>query len=141
MTATGEKIEKNFDEKTVVLLLKQVHGNISAAAEALDVDRCTLYAYIKNHPVVTEILKDERQTMIDKAESVLWRAMESTDMEIALDASKYALDRIGRDRGYVTRQETDIVSGAIPAVLTEEMIIDDEPEEKPKKSAKRTGKR
>lgn len=136
MTATGEKIAKNFDEKTVVLLLKKVHGNISAAAETLEVDRCTLYAYIKNHPLVTEILKDERQAMIDKAESVLWNAMESSDMEIALDASKYALDRIGRDRGYVTRQETDIVSGAIPAVLTEEMIIDDEPEQKKAKRKK-----
>lgn len=136
METTGKKIEKNFDETQVVALLKQVHGNISAAANALGVERCTLYGYIKNHPVVTEILKDERQAMIDKAESVLWNAMDSTDMEIALDASKYALDRIGRDRGYVTRQETDIVSGAIPAVLTEEMIIEDEPEQ-PKKSKRK----
>lgn len=52
------------------------------------------------------------------------------------------LELIAKLRGEMVNKTEMDVSGNIPAVLTEEMIItDDELEEKPKKSAKRTGKR
>ena len=51
------------------------------------------------------------------------------------------LELIAKLRGEMVNKSEVEMSGNIPAVLTEEMIIEDETEEKPKKSAKRTGKR
>lgn len=51
------------------------------------------------------------------------------------------LELIAKLRGEMVNKTEMDVSGNIPAVLTEEMIITDDEEEKPKKTAKRTGKR
>ena len=51
--------------------------------------------YVAKRPETRAIVEQARQAIVDKAEKVLLRELDSPNSEIALKAAKYVLDRLG----------------------------------------------
>ena len=88
--------------EAVTAAIRDMNGNISAVAKRLGVCRQTVYNYIERHPSVKDVLTEARETMIDNAESVLYRAVLNGEAW----AVCFFLKCQGNSRGYVERQET-----------------------------------
>jgi hypothetical protein len=81
----------------VVQALREHHGLLSLAADALGCSRQTLYNYVQRHSVVAEVLAEERERFIDLAERGLYdHLQERSPWAISL-----TLKTLGRQRGYV----------------------------------------
>ena len=90
-------------ESEVIAQLKKSMGNVSHAARALGMTRTRLCARIAEHPELREIVTDARQTMVDDAENALHASVISKEGW----AVTFVLKTIGRDRGYVEKQEVE----------------------------------
>lgn len=94
--------------------LEGASGNISYAAKSLGVSRSTLYRRIDASPALKVVLADSREELKDIAESALKRAVIAGEGW----AVCFALKTVGRDRGYVERQEvTGADGGAVETVI------------------------
>lgn len=82
-------------------------GNVAAAARALGMNRSSLFQRILRTPSLKEAMEDERETMVDVAESMLRKAVHEGDMT----AIMYTLNNspAAKRRGWGPRQE---VTGA-----------------------------
>lgn len=87
--------------KGVENALMQVHGNISAAARALGVNRRSLSFRIQKNPQLREVLTDARESMLDNAETALQKAVLAGEAW----AVCFYLKTQGKARGYIERQE------------------------------------
>jgi hypothetical protein len=100
-------------------------GVILYTAVALSVTRKSLYEFMRKHPELEQVRDEARETMLDTAEHHVVNAVNSGDMRTV----RWVLDRLGRHRGYSTRQE---VAGVEHAPLTferiEHVIVDPDPE-------------
>ncbi len=95
--------------------LEKDKGNIAATARKFGVMRSTVYARISDSPVLQKVLTDARESMLDNAESVLYKkVLEGSTPELI-----FFLKTQGRNRGYVERQElTGKDGGAIEVAVT-----------------------
>ncbi len=76
-------------------------GNISAIARTYGVSRGTVYNWMRGKATVEAALTDARETMIDNAESMLYKkVLQGSTPELI-----FFLKTQGRKRGYVERQE------------------------------------
>ena len=76
-------------------------GIISSICQTVGCSWGTAKRYIDQHPNVTKAYRDELETILDKAESMLIKAIEDGDLE----SVKWYLARKGKHRGYAERQE------------------------------------
>jgi hypothetical protein len=110
--------------KSVSEALKINAGVIAYAARALNTDRRHVYAFIRKHPELEQVREEARETLLDTAEHNVISAVDNG----CLKTSRWVLDRLGRTRGYTTRQE---IAGAPDAPLQyqriERVIIDPDP--------------
>ena len=90
----------------VIEALEAAHGIKARAAELLKCDRHTVDNYIKRHPTVERAYENLRETLVDRAERGLLVLINGNYWP----AIRYTLSTLGRDRGFVKRQETDITS-------------------------------
>ena len=79
-------------------------GNISHACKSANIDRQTYYNYINKFDSFKKACEDIKESNIDFAESVLMGEIRNKNMT----ATIFYLKTIGRNRGYVERQEMDI---------------------------------
>lgn len=101
-----EKIPKTIrmrPESEVIAQLKKSIGNVSHAARALGMSRAKLAERIARHPELREIVNDARQTMVDDAENALHASVINKEGW----AVTFVLKTLGRDRGYVEKQEVE----------------------------------
>lgn len=90
--------------------LRDANGAIAVAAKSLGLNRSTLWRRVSKNEMLSEIVTDGREALIDEAESQLRIAVEKgASWAVAL-----TLRTIGRHRGYVERVETDDRSPAPP---------------------------
>jgi hypothetical protein len=83
--------------------LEKDKGNIAAAARRFGVSRGTIHNRINESPALQQALADARESMLDNAESVLYKkVLEGSTPELL-----FFLKTQGRNRGYVERQEID----------------------------------
>ncbi len=79
-------------------------GVQSIVAQRLEVSRQSVSVYIKKHEDMKAVLELERERIIDKAESELFKAADRGE--------KWAIDKIlrtiGKNRGYIEKQELEI---------------------------------
>lgn len=85
----------------VCFALGKAIGNMTAAARLLGVTRGALYLFIKKNPDLETVVKDCREEMIDAAESALYSAITKEQPW----AVCFSLKCLGKDRGYIERQE------------------------------------
>ena len=91
-----------------IAAIRDLHGNLSAVAKQLGVCRQTLYTYIERHPSVKDVVAESRETMLDNAESALYRAVLGGEAW----AVCFFLKTQGKRRGYVERQEVTGAGGS-----------------------------
>lgn len=79
-------------------------GVITSIANKCGVARISLYKFLEKHQEFKELLKQEREKIIDVAENRLFKANE--------EGQKWAVEKIlstlGKDRGYVEKTITDM---------------------------------
>ncbi len=97
-------------KKAVIEALKKTNANISIAAKALGVNRSSLYDFVNKHDDLKQLVTDERESLVDVAESALKSAVVAKEAW----AVCFTLKTIGKHRGYVERvEQTGINGGAI----------------------------
>jgi transposase-like protein len=93
-----------YTAETIIRAIQAAKGNVSAAARTLGCTRQTLANYVKKYSSVRQALDDEREAMIDTAESALYSAV--------LDKQGWAvcftLKTLGRSRGYIERHDVHV---------------------------------
>lgn len=113
---------KRYTAAQMITAIQQAKGNISAAARALGTSRQTVLNYADEYSTVKQALEDEREAMIDTAESALHAAI--------LDKQGWAvcftLKTLGKSRGYVERQEITGADGRAIEIRHADELTDDE---------------
>lgn len=89
--------------------LVDCQGNVTKAAQALDVKRVLLQNMINKSPELQVLLNDFREEAKDIAEENIFSDVKRGDQS----ASRFVLQTIGRDRGYVTGVAGSGKDGAI----------------------------
>ena len=74
--------------KELVKAIKTGKGNVSAVARGFKVPRSTVYSWIQASVIAQEALADEREAVVDDAESVLYAEIVARNMT----AVAYALN-------------------------------------------------
>ncbi|MBD3251470.1 hypothetical protein GF380_03375 [Candidatus Uhrbacteria bacterium] len=97
------------------------YGNITTIAQRLNVARNTVYNAMKKWKKVDEAVAAERETMLDLAENKL--ASEVANGNIT--AIIFTLKTLGKDRGYVERQELAGPGGKELTIRIVEVPADD----------------
>ncbi|MBA7493869.1 hypothetical protein ES702_04434 [subsurface metagenome] len=86
--------------KNVVKAIRSEKGNVSKAAESLNITRVGLEKRISRNPKLKKIVNEERfshrETKKDLAEDKLFEALSRGDWK----AVRYILSTLGKDRGY-----------------------------------------
>jgi hypothetical protein len=82
-------------------LIEECRGNVSAIAREEGVARTIAKGYIDKTPELVSALHDWRQSIVDTAEDNIFKAAEKGD----LASSKMIVATLGKDRGWVPREE------------------------------------
>lgn len=102
----------------IIASLRRCRGMYYLAAEHLGVTKQALAYRITNDPELESVAKDQRGKMLDKAETKLMEAVDNGEQW----AIQLMLKTLGRDRGYVERQEVHSVNQVRLQVVEE--IVD-----------------
>jgi len=104
----GTKVDKVAPKKRRTLTvagveeqLRNMSGNAAAVARAFGVSRQAVAKFIKSHPSLQTVAEDARETMLDGAESSLYRAVLNGEAW----AVCFILKTIGKQRGYVEHEK------------------------------------
>ena len=90
-----------FTAEQMIEAIRDADGIIASAARKLGTSRQTVHNYVNRYATVKAAYEEARDTNIDYAESQLMRAVQKG----SLPAIMFMLKTIGRNRGYVERQE------------------------------------
>ena len=102
----------NWKADDVIASIERNKGNLSAVARQFGVSRMTVHRYMSEHPTVKASVADARETMLDNAESVLYKkVLEGSTPELI-----FFLKTQGRNRGYVERVE-QTHSGSVDVIV------------------------
>lgn len=85
----------------VAAMLREHRGNLARTATALAISRGSLVSRVQANPPLQEIVAELRENILDKAEDNIFKEVEQGDAA----ASRFVLQTLGKDRGWVTRQE------------------------------------
>lgn len=96
--------KKNIPAEQIETLLTTNMGNVSAVAKSLKISRSTLYARIKASPRLERVVDDQRETLLDVAESILVQKVMAGDNDLL----KFFLRTQGRRRGYTEKGEEPV---------------------------------
>lgn len=97
----GQKGQPRLRADKVLEQIRLSRGNLSHAARQLGCARYTLQAFVNRHFELKQALQDEREAIVDAAENALAAAV----LEKEGWAVCFTLKCLGKDRGYVERQE------------------------------------
>lgn len=95
----AKKITKNDFKEAIT----NTFGCITTIAKRLQVSRTGLYKFLDRNPELKSLIEDEKEFLLDVAESKLFEKVINGD----LSAIKYLLDNKGRGRGYGQQQYQD----------------------------------
>ena len=111
---------KNYRTDDFIKVIPGSGGIISAIAKRVGCDWHTANKWIQEHPTVKQAFEDERESMLDMAEGVLFgnirfAAKEQQDASkrnetVFVDTgdAKWVLSRMGKERGYSEKIHTEI---------------------------------
>jgi acyl-CoA thioesterase FadM len=92
--------------------LRQESGVVKYAAAALGVHRWTLFKFIQENPELNEVRDGAVEEFLDDCERKMMTAVDTGDMQTV----RWALERLGKSRGYSTRVESTGANGERLAV-------------------------
>lgn len=97
--------------------LRVSKGYISVAAMRLHMTPRNLRIRIERNESLQELLRDIRDKRLDNYEKRLEELTRSRDAKVALGATTYALDRLGKERGYGKEGDDEIGKAPITIVV------------------------
>ena len=98
--------EERYSCKQVIKAIEGSGGVKKIIAERLGCSRWTVDNYLKRHPTVVRAFEQERERIIDVAESKLSEKVKQGHWS----AIRYLLSTRGKTRGYVERQEIEQIN-------------------------------
>lgn len=104
--------KKRLSTESIIAALRQSHGGLYLAARSLGVPAKTLYRRIERERPLQEALKEEREVLLDMAESALRQGVEGGDRW----AIAFALRCLGSKRGYTEMDRTVVVDFNDPRI-------------------------
>lgn len=104
------KLESRYSVEQVCEILHKYHGLVLQSSRQLGCSRGALCRFIDRHPEARKAQEEGREAILDLAEGVLIQNLGRLDLE----AAKFALSTLGKQRGYTTRTETEVTSGGEP---------------------------
>lgn len=109
---------RKYTDEQIVTALKATRGLVYLAAARMKCDPSTIYDRSKVSVAVSAAMTTERGKVVDLAESGLFDALKAKEAW----AIQFALKTLGKNRGYVERQETrDVTDEDIDAEINSEM--------------------
>ena len=112
---------RQYSAQEVIDAIENSFGIVSAIAKRLGCSRQMVYNYINNYVTVKRALETERQRHVDLAETKSLELVRSGDGPQV----RFVLSRLGKDRGWVEKQELDLTSGGEKLVITWERNAED----------------
>jgi len=104
----GRTYARRYSPEKVTEALRLAAGIKAEAARKLGCTRATVDAYIKRYPEVREAWIENRETLVDAAESKLIAAVEREEWR----AIRFMLLTLGKDRGYTMRATPTLAESA-----------------------------
>lgn len=95
------KRSPKYTKQEVIEALEASNGLVSLAADRLNITPEAIYKRMKTDPDIAEVMQTARNRQLDFAESQLFKAIANGE----LTAMIFYLKTIGKQRGYVERQE------------------------------------
>ena len=92
---------KKYTPDEVLAAIKGSHAIMTVIAARLGCVWHTAESYCRKWEVTKQALEDEKEEILDTAESVLYNAIQANDTQ----AAKWILATKGKNRGYSERQE------------------------------------
>jgi len=92
---------EQFTAVQVADALRKARGIKAVAARALGCSRVTVEAYCKRYPTVQAVVEEQRELLVDVAESHLTKWVDAGNERAVF----WTLGTLGKDRGYVPREE------------------------------------
>lgn len=81
--------------------LWRARGNVSIAADLLKIPSLRLRNFIKKSPFLTDEQKEARDRLVDRAEEIMYEAMEDGDDPGRRDTmARFVASNLGKDRGF-----------------------------------------
>lgn len=109
-TMTNRVAQYNFTEEQMLEAIKGSNGIITNIATSLGCTWHTANRYIKETEVIKQSYIDECERVIDKAESVVTKALDNNDIQTA----KWILGTKGKKRGYTEKTEIEHTGDGLP---------------------------
>jgi len=103
-------------KKAIIEAIKDSGGIMSTIARRLGVTWHTADSWVKQYDETKQALQDERETILDLAESTLFRNIKDGNSQDA----KWLLSTMGKNRGYSERHE---ITGADGGTIDVNAII------------------
>jgi hypothetical protein len=103
-----------LNARQVEATLRQCAGNLSATARAFGVSRQAVANFVGRRPSLQAVVTEQRETLIDAAESCVFAAVLNGD----LSAARYVLGTIGKHRGWVDlASEVEVIRQQLEELL------------------------
>lgn len=93
--------KQKYKVSDMIQAIHESKGMVYVAARKLGCAAGTIYNYAERHSTVQEAIDQERGLLVDTAELALWKALQNGEGW----AVSLTLKTLGKDRGYVERQE------------------------------------
>jgi hypothetical protein len=111
---------RRYSDAQIIAALQEKKGCVHLAADSIGCNQSTIYDRIKESEAVADCAKHEDGKVDDVAEMVIYKALLSDDLRIALDAAKYRLNTKGRHRGY--GEKLDVRAEGVTLEFIEEIV-------------------
>jgi len=95
---------KRISHKRIAEALRKTHGNFMLTAQILKCSRVAVWKRVKESKELQEIVEEEREGVVDIAESALQRAVLNGEAW----AIQFTLRNLGRDRGYFEKAQHEL---------------------------------
>ncbi len=114
-TAQGRKsLKVQQTKKALIEAMQKNLGVVSAACQAVGVDRSTFYLYSKTDPEFAQSVKDVEEYALDFVESQAYKQIKEGNTSMII----FYLKTKGKRRGYIERQEVEHSGGIAVEQIT-----------------------
>lgn len=98
---------KTLDYRLICKSILKCNGNVAEIAKDLNYNYSHVYNFLKKtkNPTIKRVLEQSKEIILDVAESKLIEHINSIDPRISLDAVKFVLSTLGKNRGFTNKQE------------------------------------
>jgi hypothetical protein len=109
--------KRQFTDAQIIAALKKTKGLVYLAARLVGCSTETIYERRRTNEDVGRTIKEERGTIVDKAEQKLARAIDKGESW----AIAMVLRTLGKDRGYVERSEVKVSGAELDSLIEAEL--------------------